>query len=197
MFGAESDFSVYGGVGNSQLSMCGCCSVFRPDHSSLDFTAFQPRAAGSSFRSSGAASHALCDSLRSCSPIGQLFHSRERRDGEGSASRERGSAVLFPRSPTRVTFDWKIEKKHVAISVNKSRRDTLSPSSSTVARMHRGLQLSPPCVDDAVTHTHTHTMAVKRSGRGAAWALFASHSRTCCTQTSSPCFISSVRGATR
>lgn len=99
---------VYGGVGNAQISVCGCCSVFRADHSSLDFTALQPRAAGSSFRSSGAAIHALCDSLHWRSPIGQRFHSRERQDGEGPASAS-GDRPLF--CPTRVTFDWKIIKK--------------------------------------------------------------------------------------
>lgn len=42
---------------------------------SLDVTAFQPRAAGSSFRSTGAALRALRDSSHSCTVIGWLFHS--------------------------------------------------------------------------------------------------------------------------
>lgn len=72
---------------------------------SLDVTAFQPRAAGSSFRSTGAALRALRDSSHSCTVIGWLFHSGgERQDGEGLASHEQGSAALFTQHPTGCTF---------------------------------------------------------------------------------------------
>lgn len=130
--------------------MCGCCSVFRPDHSCLDFTAFKPRAARTSFRSSGAAIHAPRDSLHSCSLIGQLFRSRERRDGVGSASNER---FFLTRCLTRVTFDWKVKEKHVAHSVyelNMSRLDALRPAVHPSQRCIGGLQTSPLCGDDAV-----------------------------------------------
>lgn len=110
----------------SQLFLCGCCSVFRSDHSSLDFTAFQPRAAGSSFRSSGAAIHALRDSLHSRSPIGRLFHSRERRDREGSSLPRAGIAVLPTRRPAGATFDVKNQnKRRVAHSVYEQNKAML------------------------------------------------------------------------
>lgn len=89
-FPAESHLSVYGGVCNSLGSPCvgvALCS----DRITHPWT-FQPGAAGSSFRSSGAAIHALCDSLHSCSPIGRLFHSRERQAGEGGRPPASGGA---------------------------------------------------------------------------------------------------------
>lgn len=71
---------------------------------SLDITGFQPRVAGSSFRSSGAVVHTLHDSLHSCTLIGWLFHCGERQDRVGLAPHEQESAILFRHHPTRCTF---------------------------------------------------------------------------------------------
>lgn len=95
---------------------------------SLDVTAFKPRAAGSSFRSTGAALRALRDSSHSCTVIGWLFHFGERQDGEGLASHEQGSAALFTQHPTGCTFTmcliWMLTHRH---EVQAERRGNFAP----------------------------------------------------------------------
>lgn len=102
--------------------------------------------------------HAPCDSLHSHSPIGQLFHSRERQNGEGSASRQRGLAVLFTRCPTRASFDWKIiikkKKNNMSLFLFMSR---ISPDKACSAQpllfIHRTDASGPPALW-MLSHTH-------------------------------------------
>lgn len=156
--------------------MCGCCSVFRPDHSCLDFTAFKPRAARTSFRSSGAAIHAPRDSLHSCSLIGQLFRSRERRDGVGSASNN-GSFYAV------VWQEWHLIgklKKNMLLILFMSwiRPDWTHCSQLFIHRsVARGASSHLLCVAMMLSD-----VAVVQPT--AARVLSAPYRRTCCTQTS-------------
>lgn len=139
--------------------------------------------------------HAPCDSLHSRSPIGQLFHSRERQNGEGSASRQRGSAVLFTRCPTRASFDWKIiikkkKNQHVALSVyeqNKSRQGMLR-SAPPFHPSHGCIGASSSL--DAVTYT-------PMIRAWSSWCRLPPKAGAAARRHLQAYFISSVRGATR
>lgn len=127
----EKDIKCDGGRGNytfhikwniftnrQAFPVCGCWCVqeFWPDHSqAMDVTAFLPRAAGSSFRSTG------CSPLSpwliaSSTLIGRLFYSGERQDGERAGLSWAGISRSFHTTSHRMHIHtvsvWMLKHRH-------------------------------------------------------------------------------------
>ena len=86
-------------------------------------------------------------------PLASFFTPGKEGTERGRPSLQRGSAALFTRCLTRVTFDWRIQKNMSLIVLSRISPDRTRSTPLRAAppspQMHGGVRRSPSWVDDA------------------------------------------------